>query len=269
MNIKELLIIELIKIQKRKAFWVTIGFYTFFGTLFLWIISQGALSVNGSLHQGFSLPDDWLGVLEQFNLFSTFYLPVTVILLSADEFANRTARQNIIDGLTREEYFLSKVILITFLSAVYLFIFVGLGLIFAAFKQNLSHSAIRIEEVKLFVSYFVLLIGYGTLALFFSFLTKNTANAIVLCLIYILIEAIASPLLSLKDVTAHIPLYLPTNIFDSLIEGSRFYQNQMQNNALLRPAINGHSTLYAWILTLLYIATINGAAFYSFKSRDL
>ncbi|ACF13933.1 hypothetical protein Ctha_1474 [Chloroherpeton thalassium ATCC 35110] len=265
MNIKELFLIELIKVQKRKAFWVTVGFYAFFGAIFLWIISQGSFSVNSEIYQGFSLPNDWMSVLGQFKLFSIIYLPVTIILLSSDEFANRTARQNIIDGLTREDYFLSKLILVFFISAVYLLLFIGLGLAVASFKQAVSHNAIRLLEINLFTSYFVLLIGYGTLALFFSFLAQNTANALVFYLLYLFLETIAAPLLSLKEATAQIPMYLPTNVFDTLIDASRFAANEVFQST----DAGKLSTLFAWTFALIYIAAINGAAFYSFKSRDL
>lgn len=109
MNPLTLFEIEFIKTTRRAAFWITAGIYTLFAILilsFLVFVAQ-AVSVNNQKVL-LRLPDGWASLIGLFKWFSTIYVPVTITLLVASEFTYRTARQNIIDGLSKEEFFLAK-----------------------------------------------------------------------------------------------------------------------------------------------------------------
>ena len=105
MKIANLLRIELIKTMHRRAFWVALAF--------LGLIS--GISLVSELLQGrrgfaapFVAPFAWASAAAGIGPMPAFFLSLTVVMLVTSEFTWRTARQNVIDGLSKEHFFLAK-----------------------------------------------------------------------------------------------------------------------------------------------------------------
>jgi len=105
MKIASLLRIELIKTFHRRAFWVALAF--------LALIS--GISLVSELLQGrrgfaapFVAPFAWASAAAGIGPMPAFFLSLTVVMLVTSEFTWRTARQNVIDGLSKEQFFLAK-----------------------------------------------------------------------------------------------------------------------------------------------------------------
>jgi ABC-type transport system involved in multi-copper enzyme maturation permease subunit len=58
----------------------------------------------------------------QLNVLPAFFLAVTLVMLVTSEFSWRTARQNVIDGLSKEQFFAAKVLMMLFVMAALLIV---------------------------------------------------------------------------------------------------------------------------------------------------
>jgi ABC-2 family transporter len=105
MKIATLLRIELIKTVHRRAFWVALAF--------LALIS--GVSLVSDLMQGrrgfaapFVAPFAWSMTAAESGPMPAFFLALTIVMLVTSEYTWRTARQNVIDGLSKEQFFAAK-----------------------------------------------------------------------------------------------------------------------------------------------------------------
>ncbi|MBC8041825.1 MAG: ABC transporter permease [Rhizobacter sp.] len=285
MNPITLLQIELIKTTRRTAFWVTAGIFTLFGILILWAITgaTGGLTVNGQQMQGLSLPSSWPTLMNIFKSFSTVFVPVTIILITASEFTFKTSRQNIIDGLSKEEFFSAKLLLVLFVVLVYFLLFFVVGFSFGAASTNwaeVKDPAIRGGDAAIFGAYLLVLFGYGVIAMFFSFITRSSGAALAFCLLYtLIIENLAATFLSLNETIKPAVKYFPTKIFDELLNPlrydaammtqmkERFEQAKQFQPDLKFPDMIDTPVLFA--IAIGYIVAIGAATYLVFKNRDL
>ncbi len=112
-----LLRIEWIKTTRRRAFWVALGFLAF----------VCALTLIGQLVQGrqgdgapFVAPFAWAMTAAELGPMPAFFLSLVVVMLVTSEFSWRTARQNVIDGLSREQFFAAKLLTVLLTVTVFL-----------------------------------------------------------------------------------------------------------------------------------------------------
>lgn len=295
--------IEFIKTTRRAAFWITAGVYALFAVLVLSFLVFAAQAVNVNNQEVLlRLPEGWSGLIGLFKWFSTIYVPVTITLLVASEFTYRTARQNVIDGLSKEEFFLSKLFLTLLTATVYVLIFLVTVFIFGAIGSAKAESAaplLRAQDVALLVAYFVVLLGYGIIAFFFSFLARSSGAAMASTLLYtIVIENIIGVALGFTESLKGIAKYLPTKVFDDLLNPLRYDAEKLaeateriqkmrdeveliardmparaeqarQFLAQMEQSLPAHDTPLAYVLAFGYIIAICAIIYLIFKQRDL
>jgi hypothetical protein len=295
--------IEFIKTTRRAAFWITAGIYTLFAILVLSFLVFAAQAVNVNNQEVLlRLPEGWSGLIGLFKWFSTIYVPVTITLLVASEFTYRTARQNVIDGLSKEEFFLSKLFLVFLTALIYLLIFWVTVFAFGAVGSAKAASTaplMRWQDVELVIAYFVVLLGYGTIAFFFSFLTRSSGAAMASTLLYtIVIENIVSLAMGFSDSLSKFTKYLPTKVFDDLLNPLRYDSEKLaqateriqkmrdelelivrdmpsraeQAEQFLRQmeqSLPAHDGALAYTLAFGYMITICAAIYLIFRQRDL
>ncbi|MCK5171179.1 MAG: hypothetical protein KAQ75_14975, partial [Bacteroidales bacterium] len=159
-----------------------IHFLLFF--LVILVVSRMHFSIPGFSIKGlYQFPNIWKffpWVASWFNLF----LAIVIIILVGNEFSFRTFRQNVIDGLRRNDLIRGKLILI-FTIAVYTLIMVLLAVfIFGLINtKNISFDII-FENSYLILIYFVQAIGYMTLGLLISIIFRNNALSIIMFILY-------------------------------------------------------------------------------------
>ncbi|MCK5029102.1 MAG: hypothetical protein KAR57_05670 [Bacteroidales bacterium] len=186
-----------------------IHFLLFF--LVVLVVSRVHFSIPGFSVKGlYQFPNIWEffpWVASWFNLF----LAIVIIILVGNEFANKTFRQNVIDGLSRSDLIKGKLILI-FTIAVYTFIMVLLAVIIFGLinTKNISFDII-FENSYLILIYFVQAIGYMTLGLLFAILFRNTALSIILFLLYFPVEGIVR-LFFKSEYRAYFPIKIISNL---------------------------------------------------------
>lgn len=113
-----------------------------------------------------------------FVAFLKLFLAVVIVSMVSSEYTNRTLKQNLIDGLSKKEFILSKfygVLGFAIASTLLLFIFsLVLGLIFSDYDE----FSIIFSDLEYIFAYFLKLVGFFSMCLFFGILLRRSAFAL-------------------------------------------------------------------------------------------
>jgi ABC-type transport system involved in multi-copper enzyme maturation permease subunit len=225
-----------------------------------------------------AFPQAWAEILSEMPPVANFFLAVALMLVISSEFTWRTARQNVIDGLSREEWFTSKLILLPIGVMIFFLLQVTFGGLFALFGTDLGNldgplvSAIDLASMGGFI---LGMLGVASVAFMLAFLTRNSGSAIAFFLVYFTFgEALLALLLRRVEALAPTIRYLPATVFMRLQERVAFDPAVMERmiKAALeagRPAPTPPSTTLLVVMACAYTALFVGIAFYAFKKRDL
>lgn len=123
--------------------------------------------------------------------FFKFFLLLVIVSMMANEYSNKTLKQNLIDGLSKKEFVLSKfytVLLFALLSTIFIF-FVSLilGIIYSDFNE----FSIIFSDLEYLLAFFVKLLGFFSFGLFLGMLIKRSAFAVGAMLIWFIAEIIS------------------------------------------------------------------------------
>jgi len=188
-----LLKIDLKKLTNYRTFWVVCGIYfitlafvTASGMEVLKFANSKIEDFGGSININrvplYHFPDVWQNLIYVAGFFK-FVLGVMVIISVTNEFAYRTVRQNVIDGLSRLEFIKSKVMtnaVLAGLSTVLLFL---IALIAGMIYSPEIHFTELIDDIEFFPAYFLQVFGYLSFALLISvFINRAGLTIIVLML---------------------------------------------------------------------------------------
>ena len=150
------------------------------------------------------------------------FLLLVIVSMMANEYSNRTLKQNLIDGLSKKEFVLSKfytVILFALISTIFVAsISLTLGLIYSDFTE----FAIITSDLIYLFAYFIKLVGFFSFGLFLGVLVKRSAFAVGALLVWSIVEGITMGLLkwkfNMKDSYESIAQFFPLNAMMNLIK---------------------------------------------------
>jgi len=170
---------EMRKLWKRPATWVTLGL---FGLITLTDLVGPYRDARKNPDAPFLLPDAWSQILGEEITVGFIFSSVLVILLVAAEFSWRTARQNVIDGLSKTQWYSAKLLLLPFLTALFLALRVVVGGLLALAGTDLSAGATLFGTVQLSAlgGMFLTGLGYCSLALFAALAIRSSGPAMAL-----------------------------------------------------------------------------------------
>ena len=222
---KRLLAIELQKIWKNKASRVlTLAYFVILSFIALIAsvkFSIGSFQLRIADEGIFNFPYIW-----HFNTYIAsilkFFLAIVIVSMMANEYSYGTLKQNLIDGMSKKEFVLSKfltVFVFAASSAVFVFIMsLILGLCFSSYTE----IGIIFSELEYILAYFVKLTGFFSFCLFLGILIKRSAFALGFLLIWNIVEGIISGLISFKlfpegNTASYITMFLPLESMSNLI----------------------------------------------------
>lgn len=194
---------------------------------------------------------------------------ILLIILTTNEYSFKTHRQNIIDGLSRQEFHSVKVMLAVLFAAFATVVVVIAGLIFG-FSVGGAFSLDGFDHVGYF---FLKTLTYNLLAVLLSVWIRRTGFTIALYFVYLVVENFISQLLlflSLKiKATQKIDVgnlgdYLPMNASDSLLT---FPDNPLKS--MTKEAFPSDYHYVSIAFTILYIFLFYFISKRSFLKRDL
>ena len=198
---KRLLSIELQKIWKNKASRVlTITYFGLLSLLTLLAIVKfdfGPFHIDASQQGVFNFPYIW-----HFNSYIadyiSFFLAIIIVSMMANEYSYGTLKQNLIDGLSKKEFILSKFLTVLFFSALATtFVFVVslvLGLKFSTYTE----FRIVFSQMDYLLAYFIKLVCYFSFCLFLGILIRRSAFALGFLILWYFIEKISFGILKYK-----------------------------------------------------------------------
>lgn len=123
------------------------------------------------------------------------FFAVVIVSMISNEYSNKTLKQNLIDGLSKKEFLLSKFYMVLVFSLLST-LFVGLvslilGLIFSDFKT----ASIMVMDTDYLVAYFVKLVAFFSFCLFLGMLIRKSAFALGFLILWNFFEWISFAIL--------------------------------------------------------------------------
>jgi ABC-type transport system involved in multi-copper enzyme maturation permease subunit len=222
---KRLLSIELQKIWKNKASRVLTLTY-FILLSFIALIASikfdiGPFKFHFAEMGIFNFPFIW-----HFNTYVAawlkFFLAIVIVSMMANEYSYGTLKQNLIDGLSKKEFILSKfltVVLFSFCSTVFVFVMsLLLGLVFSSYTE----FGIIFTDLQYLLAFFIKLSCFFTFCLFLGILVKRSAFALGFLLVWSIIEGIITGILKFQvfpdsDIYTRIMQFFPLEAMSNLI----------------------------------------------------
>ena len=221
----KLLKIDYKKLKNYRTFWVllilyfaTMGLVTSSGMEFLkWLVGKGADfdQVDILRIPLYHFPDIWQN-LTYISLYFQLVLAIVVIVSVTNEFSYKTIRQNIIDGMDRKDFLISKIMMVFMLSlASTVFVFL-IGLITGLIYTPESEMRFIFNNIEFIPAYFLATFSYLILVLLFAIWIKRAGLAIGIVLIYPALEYALGA--SLPDSWDPIIPYLPQHAINAIIK---------------------------------------------------
>ena len=190
---KRLLAIELQKIWKNKASRVlTIAYFVLLS--FIALIASikfdlGIFKLDLAEMGIFNFPYIW-----HFNTYVAailkFFLAIVIVSMMANEYSYGTLKQNLIDGMSKKEFILSKfltVVLFALCSAIFVFI---MSLILGYSFSSYTEIDIILTDLDYILAFFVKLVGFFSFCLFLGIFVKRSAFALGFLLVWSIAEKI-------------------------------------------------------------------------------
>lgn len=265
--------IEALKTTRRLGFWVTAGIFAAVNAIF---VVKSVANAFQSPHPSFSLPAAWPEILQIPANIGPFFLGVTMILLFAPEFSWRTARQNVIDGLSKERFYAGKLILLAALVALFLALPIVIGAAGALVSPVESvFPLVRFGDFNYMLACGLGMLLWGSGAFMLAALLRSSGPAMGILFVYLLVEKILSQVLAEASEALHSVLaILPAKVFESLADRRLHYPEMLESENAMRaeqgrPLVEfldfGLLAGVALACSALFLA----AAFISMRSRDL
>ena len=269
-----LLKIDLKKLTSYRTFWVicglyflTLGFTTASGMEILkWIASKGAefgTSININRVPLYHFPDIWQNLIWISGLFKLI-LSVMVVISITNEYQYRTLRQNIIDGFSRWEFLLSKILTNILLSLMSVVMIMVIAIVTGLIYTPTIEWTYIFKGTEFFLAYFIEVFAFLSYALMLGIFVQRSGLTIVLLMLSHMIEAI-----------------IKINLFRSIWEDSigwlkQFFPLESITNLVPLPfaryafqEIQDYVSLAAVAIALVWTFLFNYFAYLRLKKSDI
>ena len=213
--------IEFRKQLPSSGFWILLGLYTVVviltATNIHGFINNANVVVNDvpemqlSFKQILQFPDIWQNITYISSYFKII-LALIVILSICNEFSSGTAKQNIINGLSRREWLFTKIGLLKTLAIYATLLIIICGILLGISQTDDISFQLVFSRFDYVLAYFFELLTYFVYAMFLSILLKKTGISVILLLVY---DFILEPIIS-WSLPENIARFLPMNAIDNL-----------------------------------------------------
>lgn len=187
-----LLQLELQKLLLNRTSKILI-FISFILPFFVILLSSLKINVFGffTLELGelgvFNFPIIW-HLTTFFSSQFKFFFAIVVVSMIGNEYSNKTLKQNLIDGLSKKEFILSKFYTIVFFSLISTILIGLISLCIGLYYSSYNEFGIIIQEMDYLLAYFVKLVGFFSLCLCLGMLVKRSAFALAFLFVLYIVE---------------------------------------------------------------------------------
>lgn len=219
----------------------------------------------------FNFPIIW-HITTFFASYFKFFFAIVVVSMIGNEYSNKTIKQNLIDGLSKKEFILSKFYTIVFFSLLATILISVASFFIGLYYSSYTEANIIFRETEFLLAYFVKLVGFFSLCLFFGMLLKRSAFALGFLFVLYIAEWIIFGLISWKadmEIAEKIQNFFPLKSMYKLIDQpfQRVMITKFPDNGDLVYDYGVHSSeiliVFAWTALFIFLS------FRLLKKRDL
>lgn len=282
---KRLLSIEFQKIWKNKAskfllltYFILLSFIALIASI---KFNIGTFEISIADQEIFNFPYIW-----HFNTYIAawfkFFLAIIIVSMMANEYTYGTLKQNLIDGLSKKEFILSKFLVVgSFALASTVFVFI-MSLILGYSFSSYNEFSIVFSDLEYLVAFFIKLAAFFSFCLFLGILVKRSAFALGFLFIWFVFEKISYGILKFEILNGN------NKTIDFADKLYKFFPLESMSNLIKEPftrlsfaktietTIGGQQTIrdysvhfseisIALVWTFIFILT----SYYILKKRDL
>jgi ABC-type transport system involved in multi-copper enzyme maturation permease subunit len=205
------------------------------------------------------------------------FLAIVIVSMMSNEYSNRTIKQNLIDGLSKKEFVLSKfltVVTFAFLSTIFLFI---VSLILGLSFSDYTEISIIFSDLEYLLAYFIKLTGFFAFCMFLGILVKRSAFALGFLFIWWIMESIVRGVMEYKifrdsNIAENIAQFFPLESMALLVREPFSRLNAVQSAATqLGSEITKDYSIhwYQLLIVVLWIVIFVYLSYLLLKKRDL
>ena len=221
-----LLKIDLKKMTSYRTFWIVCGLYFLtlgFGAASGMELLKALAALVDDLGQKLNIdriplyhfPDVWLNLI-WFGGLLKVVLAIMVVISITNEFTYRTLRQNIIDGLSRTEFLISKILTNVLLSLMSVAMIFLIGLVTGMIYSPSIEINRILTDLEFFLAYFLEIFFFLSYALMLGILIQRSGLTIIFLLLSQMIEIIITS--NLDDYVPGVIPYFPMRSIWNLID---------------------------------------------------
>lgn len=157
--------------------------------------------------------------------FLKFFLAIVIVSMMANEYSYGTLKQNLIDGLSKKEFILSKfltVIVFALCSTIFVFVMsLLLGLSFSSYNE----FDVIFMDLDYLLAFFIKLSGFFSFCLFLGIFVKRSAFALGFLLVWSILEGIIKGILVFR-------IFPNSNTGDYIMQ---FFPLEAMSNLIIEP----------------------------------
>ena len=235
-------------------------------------IGEGILLADMGI---FNFPYIWHFNTWVASIFKLF-LAIVIVSMMSNEYSNKTIKQNLIDGLSKKEFILSKVLtVISFALISTIFVFVVsmiLGLVYSDYNE----LSIIFSDLEFLLAFFIKLVGFFSFCLFLGILVKRSAFALGFLILWFILEQVIFTLLGWNVMSwpaaNRVKDFFPLESMMNLIKepGSRLSAVQAIGDQIGENFRSDYHTYwYEFLIVIFWTALFIYLSYALLKKRDL
>jgi ABC-type transport system involved in multi-copper enzyme maturation permease subunit len=274
---KRLLQIEFQKLwlNKMSRFLIIVSFIVPFSVLILSSIKIdffGYFTIDLAQTGIFNFPLIW-HIIPFFASYFKLFFALIVVSMVSNEYSNRTVKQNLIDGLSKKEFILSKfyfILAYTLLSSL----FIGIAtLVIGLIHSSHTDLSIIMIDIEFIAAYFFKLLGFFSFCLFLAVLIKRSAFALGALVVTAFVELIIYENLQWnwanEEIATQVMMFAPFtalyNLINQPIQRIIMISSPDKTNLAYDYAVHWHEIVIVIVWTVIFVS----ASYYLLKKRDL
>ncbi len=204
-----------------------------------------------------------------------FFLLLVIVSMTANEYSYKTIKQNLIDGLSKKEFILSKFYMVVVFSAISTLFVFFVSLILGSIYSDFTELSIVFTDLQYLVAYFFKLTAFFSFGLFLGLVVRKSAYAIGAMFIWFLFE-LYMYFSSTQDLSESASKYV--SYFFPLQSMSDLIPNPLERIGAVKTLAKqvGEDLQYDYELSLLNILSVSlwtaifiFGSYYLLKQRDL
>lgn len=204
------------------------------------------------------------------------FLAIVIVSMMANEYSNKTIKQNLIDGLSKKEFIASKFLTVISFSAVStIFVFV-VSLILGLIYSDYNELSIIFSDLEFLLAFFVKLVAFFSFCLFLGIFVKRSAFALGFLILWLILEQIIYGILGWKfiswDLAQGIKNFFPLEAMQNLIKepGRRLDAVQAIGNQIGTDlSYDYHVYWYEFLIVIAWTVLFVYLSYALLKKRDL